>query len=661
MPIIKMDKITVVGLASEKDAVIQALMNSGAVEIHEEKTLSDDPAMTGNAAKEEADNLSICNAEEMMAQAKNAIELSSKFFREKKPMFSMKRKITADHYKDQVEKADEILYDASRLQAAVSEIANSNAKMTRLSLLQDNLCPWRNVLLDLGHLETRTTKINLGTVPGLPEYEKLKDLLEAEISGFHIEILNKIDESLQIAIIVWKDQDEKARQILKTFEFFPLSIPDAEGTPGEICDRYENEISALRSNIDRLEAECVDISRSIHSFEILYDHSMISLQKALSMALLNKTRYTFILNGWVPSHLSSAVENGLKKAFTVAYYHQPATDQDDYPILLKNHPLIKPYEIITDMFSVPSARDVDPNPIMAPFFLLFFSLMLSDAGYGLLLAAGCALLIWKVKVQGNMRSLALFMFQGGLVSIFWGLMFGGFFGDMLTTLSSGRFSFPVLWFNPINDPIRLMILSMVFGVMHIFSGMGVKAFILIITGKWMDAVFDIFSWYFIIIGLGGMIIGMTMNVPLLGTIGKFLAIGGAATIVLFGGRENKNVFVRIIKGITSLYDVTSYFSDILSYTRILALSLATGVIAMVVNMLGGILGFNFFGILLFIVVGALGHALNLALSTLGCYVHTSRLQYVEFFGKFYEGGGRMWSPLSVKTKYTEVKLDKQAI
>jgi V/A-type H+-transporting ATPase subunit I len=327
---------------------------------------------------------------------------------------------------------------------------------------------------------------------------------------------------------------------------------------------------------------------------------------------------------------------------------------EEFPVLLKNHPLVRPYEVITEMFSPPSTRDVDPNPILAPFFLLFFSMMLSDAGYGLVLAAGCALLIWKFKVTGGLRSMCLFKFQGSLVSVIWGLLFGGFFGDILTVATSGRFSFPTIWFNPMEDPIKLMIWSMLFGTMHLFAGMLTKAYILIITGKWVDAVLDIFTWIILITGLGLLLAGSSSGMPILAAAGKYMVLGSAAVLLLFGGRDSKNPIMRIIKGLIGLYGITGYFSDILSYTRILALSLATGVIAMVVNMLGGIAGKGFIGILLFIIIGLLGHTLNLALSTLGCYVHTSRLQYVEFFSKFYEGGGRIWNPLSVKTKYIHI-------
>jgi V/A-type H+-transporting ATPase subunit I len=366
------------------------------------------------------------------------------------------------------------------------------------------------------------------------------------------------------------------------------------------------------------------------------------------------TDYTFILQGWIPSHLTESVEKALRSEFIIAFQSRKAKTEDEYPILLKNHPLVKPYEVVTDMFSPPSVRDIDPNPIMAPFFLLFFSMMLSDAGYGLILAAGCALLIWKLKVTGSMRSMAMFIFQGSLAAIVWGFLFGGFFGDMITALSSGRFSFPTIWFNPIEDPTRLMIWSVLFGVLHLFAGMLTKAYILIITGKWKDAVFDVFSWIIALTGVGLLLGGPALSLPVLADIGKYMVITGFGVIVLFGGRDSENPVLRILKGIIGLYDITSYVSDALSYTRILALSLATAVIGMVVNKLGSILGFGFTGIILFIVVGLVGHMLNLAISTLGCYVHTSRLQYVEFFSKFYEGGGRAWDPLSVKMKYIKI-------
>jgi V/A-type H+-transporting ATPase subunit I len=236
----------------------------------------------------------------------------------------------------------------------------------------------------------------------------------------------------------------------------------------------------------------------------------------------------------------------------------------------------------------------------------------------------------------------------GISSTIWGFLFGGFFGDMLSVLSNGSIVMPAIWFNPMDNPTLLMIWSIVFGVIHLFAGMFASALNMIRAGRWQDAVFDILPWYLIIIGIGLLLL------PPVAIVGEIMAIAGVAIILLFAGRPAKNPITRLFKGIGALYNITAYLSDILSYTRILALVLATSVIAMVVNLMGFMMGPSIPGIIVFIIVALAGHGLNLALSALSAYVHTSRLHYVEFFGKFYAGGGRMWKPLKLKTRYTEI-------
>lgn len=655
-----MDKIDIVGLSSEKADVMNALMKLGAIELYEPEREA--PVLTGRAIAVSAQTASevgteIVRAEELIAKMKNAIEISARFYKEKKPAFSTKRKVQSGNFSEAVLRQHEIGQKADSLAANVSSISNLNSHLIRYKLILEQLRPWAGIRIRIDNPETQYTRIRPGTLSSEAELANLQELLASQDSETDVIELCRHEDAVLVFVVSLKTDDDKISSLLKGSAFRPLNIPGVSGYPDDICTEYELHTAETIREIEALTAGCETIAACISDFEIIYDHASILLEKALTETKLFHTGYTFILKGWIPSHLTESVEKALGRDYFVAFSHERATSEDEYPILLKNHPLIKPYEVITEMFSSPSTKDVDPNPIMAPFFLLFFSMMLSDAGYGLVLAAGCALLIWKFQVTGNLRKMCLFMLQGGLVSVIWGLLFGGFFGDILTVASSGRFSFPTIWFNPIENPIKLMIWSMLFGTMHLFAGMLTKAYILIVTGKWIDAVLDIFTWIIVIIGLGFLLAGSTTGLPLLAVAGKYMAIGGGAVLLLFGGRANKNPIMRILNGITGLYSITGYFSDILSYTRILALSLATGVIAMVVNMLGGIAGFGFVGILLFIVVGLLGHTLNLALSTLGCYVHTSRLQYVEFFSKFYEGGGRIWNPLSIKTKYIQIMKD----
>ncbi len=526
--------------------------------------------------------------------------------------------------------------------------------MIKYTLNAAQMEQWRDVDIRLDVSGTDFTGIRPGMFSTHKEAKETQERLQEEIPESEIILLPGSDDMIRAIAVYHRDSEDKVMQILKSSPFKQLSSSLNSGSPDEIYTENINAVKRAEKAVADLTAECIAIARDVEEFEIIYDHASILFDKAASQSLLLETGYTFILQGWIPSHLTDEVGKALSADFVIAYKSRKAKAQDEYPILLKNHPLVKPYEVVTEMFSPPSVRDVDPNPVMAPFFLLFFSMMLSDAGYGLVLAAGCALLIWKFKVTGNLRSMAMFIFQGSLASVVWGFLFGGFFGDIITAITSGRYSFPALWFNPMEEPTRLMIWSVLFGTMHLFAGMLTKAYILIITGHLKDAVYDIFSWIIALTGIGLILGGPAMGIPALAEAGKYMALAGILVIVLFGGRDAKYTIMTIIKGLIALYNITSYFSDILSYTRILALSLATAVIGMVVNMLGSILGFGPAGILLFIVVGVFGHLLNLAISALGCYVHTSRLQYVEFFSKFYEGGGRAWDPLKIKTKYIRI-------
>jgi len=244
------------------------------------------------------------------------------------------------------------------------------------------------------------------------------------------------------------------------------------------------------------------------------------------------------------------------------------------------------------------------------------------------------------------------IFFGGISTFIWGALFGGWFGNIVEAVTSGTYTIPPIWFNPMEDPMRLLIWSFIFGGIHIFVGMGLKAYMLIRDGKVFDAIFDIGSWYLVLLGLVMLAAG-----GVIGIIGKYMALAGAITLVLTQGRDQKNIVKRLFSGILSLYNVTGFLSDILSYSRLLALGLATGVIATVINTMGTLFGLDVGGIIIFIIVLIIGTVFNVLINALGAYVHASRLQYVEFFGKFYEGGGKAFEPFKIKTKYTNLNLE----
>ena len=336
-------------------------------------------------------------------------------------------------------------------------------------------------------------------------------------------------------------------------------------------------------------------------------------------------------------------------------------DEEKAPVKLKNNRFAAPAQSIVNMYSPPSHYDIDPTPLLAFFFYFFFGMMFSDAGYGLLMVIGTALAIKIFKPDTQMKnSLKLFQYCG--VSTFiWGLIFASFFGDAPATLynyfTGGNITmkeiFPWPTIDPQKDALMLMIISIAFGLVHILVGMGCKFYVCLKHKDYGGAFFDTGLWMLMLAGFAVLAVGMAVGQTLI-YIGAGIAIACAVGLVLTQGRHKKG-FGKVIGGLASLYDITGYISDLLSYSRLLALGLTTGVMAQVFNMLSTMFGKSWFGIILLIIVFVIGHAINIGLNALGSYVHTMRLQYVEMFGKFYEGGGKEFKPFKLNSKYIKIK------
>ena len=362
-----------------------------------------------------------------------------------------------------------------------------------------------------------------------------------------------------------------------------------------------------------------------------------------------------IISGWIPAARKKEVGHRLERFNCFCEFIEPDKDED-FPVLIKNRKIVEPFGTITEMYSMPNPHTIDTNWAVGLFFFIFFGMMLSDAGYGIVLAAGGLLGVVYLDTGYEIKRLMKMIGIAGISAIFWGALYGSWFGDAIPTAAELFFGKSVeipMLIDPLNEPMKVLIMSCIFGVIHLFTGMGIKAYIMIKRGDLAGAIFDVGLWYMFLTGLP-----MLLAPGALGTTGKVLAIAGALGLVLTQGRHKPTLMGKTITGVMSLYNVTSYFSDVLSYSRILALGLATGVIASVVNILAAMAGSSFAGIIFFIIIFIFGHLLNLAINALGAYVHSARLQYVEFFGKYYEGGGIKFAPLEIKTEYVKVTEEK---
>ena len=646
MPIVKMEKLTVIGLREERDPIMDTLMRLGAVELIEqstekETTTEEEPALV-------PEHQAVQGEVSLMSRLEMAIDTAQRRHPVKRKMFSGRRQVDSAALMRVAEREEDLLSKVARIEQNQARLADLRQQLGRLATLRELLQPWTSLDLDLQQQQTEHVQVFLGSLDTPEMLRQAEAGLQDEVPESLLTVLSEDEGGLRCAAATLRSRADLVRSILRKAGFNFLPDIDTPGTPAEQLERISGEIRAIQQELANRDQELEELTRHGADFEVLHDFLLIRHDRLKASTDLPASRHTFWLQGWVPAHLVKSVARGLESRYMVALSHEPAGPEDDYPILLKNSKLVNPFVVIVEMFSPPSSREQDPTPLLAPFFFFFFGMMLSDIGYGLLLSGLCALLLFKVKAKGEMARMVRMLFLCGISSVIWGVLFGSFFGDMVSVLSQGRLVIPPLWFNPMDDATKLMIWSMIFGVIHLFAGMGAKAYLLFVTGRGKDAVLDIFPWYLIIIGLGIMIGGIG------GQLGLYIAVAGASVLVLFGGRDSRNPIMRLLKGLLSLYNITSYISDILSYTRILALVLATSVIAMVVNLLGFLGGPSITGFFFYVLVAILGHGLNLALSALSAYVHTSRLHYVEFFGKFYDGGGRLWRPLAIKTRYVDI-------
>lgn len=670
MGLIKMKALKLLALKTEKEKLSEFLLELGALELRELtpellKDLNLDEFFTQLSSEQKkttrAYPTEILDKEkiaEAIEKARQLLQLKSSSFQEKRSLnlkafkdilsITQKRKIY-----NKVLAFLEGFEQTSRLQHKLNKLHLEKEKFQKFSQYAE---------YEQATLDSSVWSLRVGKLSGLDHYERVKQYLldtEADIVPL---LLNeavlreeKRNASVQLPaytlFVALKQQEEQLLKILQTqgVETYTLLSKAESDIQLKALVEQENEVL---EELNHLKETQKALALDLQSFENLYDALLYEEQHQEVKDFIKESQYFCYLEAFVPAELEQTLPYLLNPKFTVHLMWEDLACDEQYPIALKNHPLVEPYEVVTEMFSLPLATEFDPTPALAPFYFLFFGMMFSDLAYGLILSALTGFMVWGLKVQGNTRKMCLMMFQCGFSAAFWGLLFGGFFGNLLDAITGVDGFLPPLWFNPTTNPMQLIILSVALGFVHIITGLVIKMKILMATGKTAEAWLDLFPWCLILIGLPLWMVQQTLLPTLPEQISLGMMLVGVVTILLFAGRESKNPILRLLNGVGALYGATGYLSDLMSYTRILALCLATGVVAMVVNNIGVMGGFSLVGIVLFIVVALLGHSLNFSLSVLGAYIHSTRLQFVEFFGKFYEGGGKIFSPHQVKTQYT---------
>ena len=648
---LKMQKIELVALLTDSKKIVELLQRRGVVELSD---CTDSSLVKTNVTS------IIAEFEKFRNLVTQALDVLDTHAPEKKSLldsFSGKMEIDKHDFGKETLKLEKIMQCASEITRCSRSISEYEASITQIGVRLDNLSQWMNLDFPLNFRETTSTTGFIGSMPENISEEKLSELLPKLCCA---EIISASKEQTNLFILCHKDVSDEVQETLRIHAFVPLSEPE-KLTPAQLKAQLKQEADQLRQKISQCTKKIRELSAQRRQLEFAADYLLMRKDKYEALNALAFTRSTFILTGYIPEKYAKAMEQEITAKYSAAIRFSEPSEDEEVPVLLENGRFSNPVEGITEMYALPGKKDVDPTPVMAFFYYLFFGMMLSDAGYGLIMVIGTMLALKKLRLEKSMQKTLVMFRNCGISTVIFGALFGSWFGDIIPVVAREFFGKEIgsiaLWFEPLDNPIKLLLYSFALGIAHLFLGIGVSFKMRWDEGKKLDAFLDTVPVYLTILGVCPLAAGILTDVPaILGEIGKYAAAAGVVLLVLTAGRSSKSIFGKFFGGLYALYNTaTGYLSDILSYSRLLALGLATGSIAGVINLIGTMPENTVVKAIMLIVVFVVGHTANLAINLLGAYVHTDRLQFVELFSKFYEGGGRAFQPFQVKTNYIQFK------
>lgn len=671
MAVLQMQRISICALKKDRKAILEKLQSMGVIEMNQ--IASEDEGF------EKMDTMNARLSFEKKAQlTENALAVLETYVPEKHSLLSSlegKRLIGESEFEQMISGKEQVVAEANEIVGLSKEIAENRAAILKLSNQIEALSPWLALDVPMTDKGTKEVALLLGTMAaGTTEETVYAAIAEhgAQEDMADVHIIHSDKDAVCLAVFCMRAQETAVEEALRASGFARPSQP-AEKIPAQRKAELEAEIEKLNMRITKIEEEIRILAEYRERLKAVGDYFRMRAGKYEVLGTIPQSQRTFVVSGYIPQKAVGAVEKGIGEIYDCVIDVEDLKEDEEPPTLLQNNGFSSSMEGVLESYGLPHKGEFDPTTIMSFFYVFFFGMMLSDAAYGAVIAIACFVVLKKYpRMSESMhKSLKMFMFCG-ISTIVWGVLFGGYFGNVVDIVSQTFFGKTVtikpLWFMPLDDPMKLLVYSLAFGVIHLFAGLGIKGYMLLKEGKVLDFFCDVILWYVFLIGLILMLlptdifasIAQTQIVfpPILNTLAKVLAIAGAVGLVLMSGRENKNPVLRIALGAYDIYNITGWLSDVLSYSRLLALGLATGVIASVVNQMGSMFGKGIIGVIGFVIVFIVGHAMNLAINLLGAYVHTNRLQFVEFFGKFYEGGGKPFEPFKSETRYVDIKEEK---
>lgn len=635
-----MKHLRLLGMESEREALLKTMQDLECVEISHIDG-SEEALKTGLA---KPDDRALLNAQEESRAYRAALAALDRFAPEKKGMFRKRQGVSRASFFDE-ENERQARAAAEAINADMRRLGEIESERTKNEALRASLTPWLAVDAPLDSTDG-VLSLLFGTVGATVTDDALRALSDS-LSGLLTWQQASSDKTLRYLLIAChKSVKEQALSALRELGFSTVSFRGLCGTAEENDKKLEAALAALESERREIERRVERFGGNRETLLEASDRAAILLRREEAKSRLIETDKVFLLEGWLPADRCTALEKALEPFTCAVETREPAEDEyPQVPVQLRNNKLTRPLNMVTEMYSLPAYGTLDPNPLMAPFFILFYGIMMADMGYGLLMMIASVIISKKYRPKGTSGELFSLLGLCGLSTFIMGAMTGGFFGDFLTQLvaivSPGTvFALPKL-FDPLDDLTMILIGSMALGLVQIITGMAISLIEKCKRKKFLDAFFEEITWWIVFLGIALAVLKKGTAVLYLG-----------CALVLLGPIVQGKGWGKLTGVFGSIYNhVTGYFGDILSYTRLMALMLAGSVIAQVFNMLAAMPG----NVIAFLIISMLGNAMNFGLNLLGCYVHDLRLQCLEFFNKFYVDGGKPFRPMTLDTEYVDLQ------
>ena len=624
MAIERMKKVKILGLTDDFPRISRGLQHLSMLHIQAIEQNVDLQKGEGGAA--------LTQAQEAFNRVQDAMEFLSGYGKTKKGFLEPMPTMTEEELCNApTEHAWQVVDQALAIEEELAKIRAQQTQMqTQIALLQPytaldarvaDIAPTAHAIMLLG-----TVQQNMAFCQAVEEL------------GGVVNILQRDGENWPVFVCAHQEEAEALQSAMRLAGFAQTTL-NITGTPREEIEKLQQHMQTLHQMRLEQEQKAAGLMDAIGELQILYDQCGIRQQREALVEQTGQTSKTFLLTGWVVARKADRLREELNRLSEELYIEiEDPPEGEIPPTAVRNGKWLRPFEAITDMYSHPLPTEMDPTALMAPFFFCFFGMMVSDAGYGILLTIGALLLLKIAKPRGMMGQITAVVAMGGISTLIWGAVFGGWFGEELL---------PAIWFVPLEEPIMMLGFCLALGMVHLSAGILAHAWQEWKARRPLDAVCDSLFILCTLWGIPMLLLGWN--------VGMYICLFGLAGLLLTGGRAKKGFFGKVTGGLSSLYGLTSYLSDILSYSRLFGMGLTTGVIGMVFNTIAGMLMGNPIGMVIAVLVLVVGHVFNLGINALGAYVHACRLQYIEFYGKFFEGGGQAFVPFAYQTKYIQIQ------